>query len=169
MVRPVREDTAPWYKQFWPWALMSLPATAVVAGLYTYSLAASTSSGLVEDDYYNVGKAINRSLERGQKAQAMGLSANLAFSDGAVRLLLNNVGVQDQQGLTLKLLHATLPDRDQKLVLGNTGHGIWSGKLDKPLPAGKWYVQLMPMDESWRLEGELPTNAETTLELRPAL
>lgn len=162
------EDTKPWYKQFWPWALMVMPATAVVAGLYTYSLAASGSSGLVVDDYYNEGKAINRSLERGQKAATMGLQANLMFNGEAVRLLLDNSQVQPQQALVLKLLHATMPNRDQSITLVNSGSGVWSGKIQS-LSAGKWYVHLMPVDESWRLEGTLPNTDADAVNLQPAL
>ncbi len=32
-------DSKPWYKQFWPWFVISLPATAVVAGLITVVIA----------------------------------------------------------------------------------------------------------------------------------
>ena len=30
----------PWYRQAWPWFLISLPATAVIAGSFTFYLAA---------------------------------------------------------------------------------------------------------------------------------
>ena len=29
----------PWYREFWPWFLMSLPATAVIAGVATVVIA----------------------------------------------------------------------------------------------------------------------------------
>jgi hypothetical protein len=162
------EDTKPWYKQFWPWALMVMPATAVVAGLYTYSLAASGSSGLVVDDYYKAGKAINRSLERGQKAAALGLQANVAFSGQSVRLLLDNPSVQPQDVLTLKLMHATIPNRDQVVSLRNSGAGMWTGQIEV-LSAGKWHLHVLPADESWRLEGVMPSLETLTLVLQPAL
>ncbi len=162
------EDTKPWYKQFWPWALMVMPATAVVAGLYTYSLAASGSSGLVVDDYYKAGKAINRSLERGQKAAALGLQANIALNGQAVRVLLNNPSVQSQDVLTLKLMHATVPNRDQVVTLRNAGAGMWTGQI-AVLTAGKWHLHLLPADTSWRLEGIAPTADTATVDLLPAL
>lgn len=162
------EDTKPWYKQFWPWALMVMPATAVVAGLYTYSLAASGSSGLVVDDYYNAGKAINRSLEKGQKAAAMGLLGKLVVSGQSVHLALGNSEVESQQQLVLKLFHATFAGRDQEILLSKTGAGEWTGQIHA-LSAGKWYVHLMPLNESWRLEGTLPSAVTTSLDLRPAL
>ena len=42
----------PWYKEPWPWLLMSGPAIVVVAAFVTLWLAASNSSDLVSDDYY---------------------------------------------------------------------------------------------------------------------
>ena len=33
------EDTVPWYQQFWPWFLILLPASVVVAGLTTLVIA----------------------------------------------------------------------------------------------------------------------------------
>ncbi|EIJ36619.1 FixH family protein [Thiothrix nivea] len=162
------EDTSPWYKQFWPWALMVMPATAVVAGLYTYSLAASGSSGLVVDDYYNAGKAINRSLAKGQKAAAMGLQGKLTLDGQSVQLALDNADIQAQQQLVLKLYHATFPGRDQSVLLSKAGSGQWSGRIHD-LSAGKWYIHLMPMDESWRLQGTLPKVESATLDLQPDL
>ena len=40
-------DTKPWYRQFWPWFIIALPASAVVASLYTVSLAVRTTDSLV--------------------------------------------------------------------------------------------------------------------------
>ena len=54
----------PWYREPWPWILMSVPATAVVAGIITLWLAVSSADGLVAEDYYKQGLAINRVIER---------------------------------------------------------------------------------------------------------
>lgn len=161
------KDNTPWYKQPWPWLLMVMPATAVVAGLYTYSLAASGSSGLVVDDYYKVGKAINHSLAKGQKATELGLQGNLAFSGQTVTLTLDNAVVQDQQQLVLKVFHATFPDRDQEVLLSKHAAGQWTGRIHA-LSAGKWYAQLLPLDASWRLDGTLPRADSTAVSLQPA-
>ena len=48
----------PWYRQGWPWFLIALPATAVVAGIATLVIAAKTFDGMVVDDYYKEGQAI---------------------------------------------------------------------------------------------------------------
>ena len=46
-MRPPREDTLPWYKQFWPWFLISLPLSVVIASIVTINIAITTNDGLV--------------------------------------------------------------------------------------------------------------------------
>ena len=47
------EQVLPWYRQFWPWFIIALPASAVVASLYTFWLAVSNPDQMVvdEDEY----------------------------------------------------------------------------------------------------------------------
>jgi hypothetical protein len=60
--RPVDENT-PWYKQFWPWFIIALPASVVVASFFTLWLAISNPDHVVvEDDEY-------QRLNSGLKAQ----------------------------------------------------------------------------------------------------
>jgi len=40
----------PWYRQFWPWFIIALPAAAVIAGFFTLWLAISRPDYLVVDD-----------------------------------------------------------------------------------------------------------------------
>src|SRR4051812_31343236 len=42
----------PWYREPWPWLLMSGPAIVVVAGCLTAGIAWKSDDGLVADDYY---------------------------------------------------------------------------------------------------------------------
>lgn len=44
----------PWYRQFWPWFIIALPASAVIASFFTLWLAVSNPDQLVvSDDQYN--------------------------------------------------------------------------------------------------------------------
>ena len=43
----------PWYKQFWPWFIIALPASVVIASFFTLYLAVSNPDQLiVTDDEY---------------------------------------------------------------------------------------------------------------------
>ena len=48
-MRPPREDTLPWYKQFWPWFIIVLLGSAVSASLYTVYLANSTAEPVLPE------------------------------------------------------------------------------------------------------------------------
>jgi hypothetical protein len=39
MQEQTANKNAPWYKQFWPWFLISLPAAVVVASMFTIKIA----------------------------------------------------------------------------------------------------------------------------------
>ena len=54
----------PWYKQFWPWFIIALPAAAVIASLFTFYLAVSRPDHMVVDDEEY------RRLKSGLKAEA---------------------------------------------------------------------------------------------------
>ena len=71
----------PWYVHFWPWFIVALLGTTVVAGLTTVYIAASGADSLVVDDYYKEGKAINRDLAQDHEAQLREAHAALAFGD----------------------------------------------------------------------------------------
>ena len=81
-------DTKPWYKQFWPWFVIAFPITAVIAGTATVIIAMHEPDGLVADDYYKEGLAINRTLAKEQMAKQLNLSAELSLKNNQVILYL---------------------------------------------------------------------------------
>ena len=68
-----REDTTPWYRQFWPWFIMALPASAVVAGLYTVWLAMQTGDSLVVHSSDGMNIVTERNLDAEREALRLGL------------------------------------------------------------------------------------------------
>ncbi|MGP1677500.1 MAG: FixH family protein [Burkholderiales bacterium] len=149
----------PWYREPWPWILMAGPATVVVASLVTAWLAVRSDDGLVLDDYYEQGLAINQTLSRSDAAERLGIQAKLSLVDGRVRVLL---GVAGRGALVLRLAHPTRAGMDQRLDLTMVQPGIYEGRL-QPLRAGRWHVVLEQLD--WRLAGDwtLPAAGALTL------
>jgi len=150
----------PWYKQFWPWFLIALPATAVVASLYTVYLAASNPVSLVVDDYAKIGLATQQTFERDQRAAELSLSARLVIGQGETpQLDLTLAGDLDPLPpvLILTLSHPTVPGLDQRVdLLPQDGH--YTGVL--PGRQARYYLQLEPADRSWRLGSEMHSNSE---------
>jgi len=144
----------PWYREPWPWFLMSLPATAVVAGLTTAWIAYKTTDGLVVGDYYKEGLAINQTLERDDAARALALAATLRSRDGMLELTLAGHLKTYPGQLILTLAHPTHQGLDHVLTLRPTGPGHYRAALP-PMPAGKWHAQLVDSASSWRLAGVL--------------
>jgi hypothetical protein len=146
----------PWYREFWPWFLISLPATAVIAGVTTVWIAATSADGLVVGDYYKAGLAINQTLARDDVAQALALTATLKHEDGALALTLAGrlQGYPDQLNLTLA--HPTRQGQDQTLAFSHAGGGHYRTSLPT-MPAGKWHALLADAASTWRLAGVLHT------------
>ena len=53
------ESRERWYRQPWPWILMAAPGAAVLAGTVTIAVAVQSFDGLVAEDYYKQGLAVD--------------------------------------------------------------------------------------------------------------
>lgn len=157
--------SAPWYREPWPWLLMSGPAIVVVAGVLTLVLAVRSSDGVVADDYYKQGLAINRVLERAAQAQVLGISADAAFTRSTVTVrLLSNAPLPDR--LRLTLVHPTRRGMDRAVMLQHSAQGRYEGAVDS-VGAASWLLALEDERASWRIEGRLYT-AHPLVRLAPA-
>jgi hypothetical protein len=160
-------DSTPWYRQPLVWMLIMLPATVVVASFITLYLAIRSDDGLVEDDYYQRGKEINRVLDRDHAAQRYGLQAQITVDHAQrkVELRLHATATAftaPPERLELKLLHATRAGLDQTVNLVRMPDGRYEGVLPA-LAQGHWYLQLAADD--WRLNGELQVPGRSDISL----
>jgi len=146
----------PWYREPWPWFLMSLPAIAVVAGLTTVWIAYKTADGLVVGDYYKAGLAINQTLARDDVARKLGLTATVKGEDGALTLTLAGQLPTYPESVSLTLAHPTHQGMDQTLTFHHSGGGHYRAALPV-MPAGKWHALLVDASSTWRLAGVLHT------------
>ena len=140
----------PWHREPWPWILMAGPAFAIVAGGMTFWLAIASVDGLVADDYYKQGLAINEALEKERAALAGGVSASVERDAGRVRVRLQGAA---PQALFVRLVHATRAGHDQWLRLARVSHGVYETELP-PLPAGRWRLIVEDPLGEWRIVKE---------------
>lgn len=158
----------PWYTEPWVWLLITFPLVAVIGGMITIYLAVSTSDGLVVDDYYKRGKAINVDLARDRAAARYGLQAqiDIDLQSNRVQLRLQAPAGRYPKTLQLSLLHPTRAGHDQVLQLQRAADGGYSSGLDE-LTRGNWYLQLEADD--WRLSGSMQVPAAAPVMLAPAV
>ncbi len=161
-----KAPTQAWYREPWPWILMSGPAIVVVAGFITAWLAFSNADGLVVDDYYKQGLAINQTLGRRDTAARLGVRAEVYFGVGRVSVNIENAEVRGK--LKLRLVHPSRVGRDQSVELAAVRPGGYEGALQMP-PPGRWHVVLE--DSDWRLAGDwiLPAAGVLVLSGRSSL
>ncbi len=160
-------DTEPWYQQFWPWALISLPATAVIGCMITITLAIRSNDGLVRDDYYKDGLAINQTFARDERAKALGLSADVVINPDRKLVEMRLDQDIDDPTLTLHFIHATRAGLDQRIDLERLDARTYRGQLDHLLAKGKWHIEVVSSRKDWRLAATLNHNRyQATLEPR---
>lgn len=140
-----------WYREPWPWILMAPPAVAVVAGIATIWIAAATSDGLVAEDYYKQGLAINRVLAREEHARELGITAQIEIGDGRMRVRLEGAA---PEAVFAHLAHRTRAGYDQRLRLARVGDGYEADMA--PLAPGGWRVWIEDPQGSWRIVREAP-------------
>jgi len=151
------QSASPWYRHRWPWILMSGPAIVVVAGIGTAVLAIRTSDGVVADDYYKQGLAINEVLGREEHAKVLGIAANVQFNEEGTRVRATLTSrAPSPSRLRLSLIHPTRAGEDQVVSLVPVAPGLFEGQLEAP-HAGHWGVQLEDGASTWRLEGTWQT------------
>ena len=165
-----------WYKQFWPWFLIFLPASAVIASIATIILATNNADSLVVDDYYKKAMQINRDLSKIEYAKKVGLVGDLSFNSNQIALVIKaqKDSISFAPVLNLMLIHPTDSNKDIRINLIEKQtkekkdkqekleeHYYFSQSMDlqnKKILTGAWYVRLLSPDNKWQLNGKIRNN-----------
>ena len=166
-----REDTKPWYRQFWPWFIISLPAASVIGGLTTVWISLQTTDSLVLQSDDGVRNASDRHIAAVRFASEAGLAAlvDIDAATGVVAATLRSGELGDPPAtLEFELSHPAFADRDRLITLRKAqpdadGNPVWVGHLVQ-VPSGRFYAVLRSGD-TWRLTAEW--RGEASLMLRP--
>ena len=166
-MHPIQEQHRPWFREKLVWMIIALPASAVIAGIVTIWIAVSTSDGLVADDYYKQGLAINQTMARDERARLLGLEARVDMRQGKVRVALRGAG-DLPPSLQMTLVHPTRAGEDQTIQLDKVGADYLGDFFD--VSAGRWSIRLEDELRSWRMGGSayLPATAEIRISAREA-
>jgi len=164
-------QTAPWYKHRWPWILMAGPAVVIVAGFITAWLAIESNDGLVDDNYYKVGLAVNQQLKQKQLAAELNLKAvlNISPDDRAVQLVLSGLPREAlPDTLQVRLVHPTRKNEDQTLLLQRQAN-VFSEPLKASPGTGRWNIVIEDPLAGWRMDSVWDIHSKTgvTISARP--
>jgi hypothetical protein len=165
----IREDTKPWYRQFWPWFIIALPAASVVAGLSTLWISMQTSDSLVVRSEDGVKSATDRQISAERLASELNLAAFVEIDSrtGAVSAVMRSGDLADvPASLEFELSHPAFADRDLSITLNKAmpdtaGNHVWVGHFVS-VPNERFYAVLKSGDD-WRLSAEWQGDASLTL------
>ncbi|WP_144967031.1 FixH family protein [Pseudomonas sp. DE0010] len=157
---------SPWYKHLWPWIIIGILTTSVCLSLTMVSIAVRNPDNLVNDNYYEAGKGINRSLDRELLAQQLALKASVHLDDLTGEVDVRLTGSSDPQKLELNLISPTQPAMDRQVLLSRVEQGRYVGQLEDKVD-GRRFVELLGSegDQVWRLFEEEKVEHGVTLEL----
>ena len=141
----------------WPWLLMAGPALVLLAGVATTWIAFRHEDGLVADDYYRRGLAINRDLGRIQFAADRNLRARVSVGESAIRVwLTGQTDLPDR--VTLRLIHPVRASEDLVLSVTRQPGGWYEGSFGiRSIGGLRWSMSLEDEAGQWRLTGRLST------------
>jgi uncharacterized protein len=165
---PTRSPARRWYREPWPWIIMIAPAVAVLSGALMLWLAITSYDGLVSDDYYKEGLAINQMLRRDQRASELGYQAHASLSDDGTLIRVRVVGAAGAalpETLQLRFAHPTRAGHDQIALLYARSTELYEANM-APLREGRWRVSIEDAAGSWRLGGTWRLPQQRSAELR---
>ncbi|WP_100752316.1 FixH family protein [Vibrio salilacus] len=148
----------PWYKQFWPWFLITLTVGVSLLTVVRVLILTNQSVHLVTEDYYKKGKGINVDISRVSTAKELGLSAAVSSEGNTIVVLFEKGQFDHYPAITAMFAHRTLPDRDFTQLITSDARGYYRLTLENELQ-GPWFIELTPHDEKWLIQGrvEFPT------------
>tara|TARA_R110002020_G_scaffold226213_3_gene436642 strand:- start:67 stop:588 length:522 start_codon:yes stop_codon:yes gene_type:complete len=162
-------SVTPWYKQFWPWFLIGILFASIIVSSTFAVLSIKTSDGMVvQEDYYEHGKAINMVFAKQEQARQLNLSAELRLDPLTSDIVVDLTGDARPEILYLDLIFPTEDDRDQSFVLEHVRDGRYITQGPDNLRY-RWYLQIQPAleDADWRLVGEATFPDENSVALLP--
>lgn len=175
----MQTTSVPWYRQRWPWLLMTPPLAAVIGGVVTVVLAIRSDDGMVAADYYKRGLAINTELSRSQRASELGLvgevqAAGEASGDAVFVRLTGERTLPPEAALRIRLVHPGRSGADRLAMLSRVSadvdgrgaeyRGHWNEAVQLSASVA-WRVVLEGRE--WRLDGGIAPGEVRSFTLAP--
>ncbi len=156
----------PWYKEPWPFILISITGLGVVAGSTLAYIGLSNPPEIVRGEFGSLAKFVTEDSARLHEARALGLAGRLALDGETIALSLS---ASDLASLPAQLMvqfqHPATSAGDSVAVLTHQGGGDYRG-LTSETPHDRAHVLITDLAQSWSLAGRLEPGQSTPVEPR---
>ena len=166
----IQEESLPWYKHALVWMIIAIPSSAVLAGFATLYLAVTTDDGLVADDYYKQGLAINVQIERLVVAKQLGIVADIKIESktGFINIDLDKGRLENYPSpLILALKHASNEQKDRIIQVQHGLDNQYVGYVKNGVHDGVWHIELsnqnLETQKQWRLAQRVSIKSTTQI------
>lgn len=155
----------PWYKEPWPFILISITGLGVVAGSTLAYIGLSNPPEIVSGEFGSLAKFVTEDSAGVHEARALGLAGRLALDEGVIVLSLSASDLSTLPGqLMVHFQHPATSTGDSVAVLFHHGGGEYRGPYNEP-PHARAHVMVTDLARSWSLAGRL--DAANTIPVEP--
>lgn len=170
MIIDKSKNTGPGYKQPWFWFLMAPLVLVFFMGFTMLYLSIVSNDGVIVDNFYKDGLAINTREQQDMNARELELKANLNLEHTVANLTLEGLIQDEHYKLWLHIVHPTKESLDIRIPLQQSGN-LYTGALPHVL-SGRYSIMitpdLMPNDpKMWRLHADTMLPLDNNLNLTP--
>jgi hypothetical protein len=159
MTDNMRPEDNVWYRQFYVWMIIFLPACAVAASFATLYIAARNPPEMAVTDYTSIEAIAAEQTARDQRARELGISAQIEFSGETVAAkVISNELADLPPVLTLRVQHSTTAEFDRRTNLASDG-SVYTGSI--ALPSGAYDLHLEDPKRTWRLSARVSGRPDT--------
>jgi uncharacterized protein len=157
----------PWYKEPWPFILISITGLGVVAGSTLAFIGLTNPPEIVSGDYAQFARGLVDTNVRTARARELGLSGSMSVSDLELTL---NLSADDPAALPERLLvqlqHPAYSELDATVMVARTEGGGYVGQLGEPAHQ-RAHVIVTDLEQSWWLAGRLGSMGSGVVDLVP--
>jgi|AntRauTorckE6833_2_1112554.scaffolds.fasta_scaffold44519_1 hypothetical protein len=157
----------PWYKEPISWLAFGPAILGVFSGLTLLVVGNINYDGVVHEDYYKEGRAINQSFERDRYAEELDLTASLRFVSNQLHLDLSGQLASFPDEMLVLMENPTRANKDFSIPIQHLQGGRYLGSLPQQ-PSNDWDIKLYGPNKEWRLHSRAHFPLQGPLEMRPS-
>ncbi len=160
-------DSKPWYKEPWPFILISITGLGVVAGSTLAFIGLSNPPDLVRGEFEQLGRGLTDVGARTAQARELGLTGRLRVDGHDIRVEMSalDAGALPEQ-LLVQFEHPLVADRDAIAMLTRGDNGDYTGSLGE-VPHERSRIVIGDLPQTWWLAGRLDESGSGGAELAP--